>query len=112
MKKNDLKHLSRKELLELLLVQTKEMENLQKRLEVAEAELSDRHIKVEKAGNLAQAVININEVMQAAQEAADQYLENIKRMERDAKLHCEQLIKDAKMEAVEIKRKAFIEMES
>ena len=87
----ELKRLRRSELLELLLLQTKEMERLKEQLKKAEAELEDRRLKVDKAGNLADAVIEINGVMAAAQAAADQYLENIKQMEEEARIRLEQV---------------------
>ena len=80
MKEKELKRLSRAELLDLLLVQTKEAERLRKRLEKAEQELADRNVQIEKAGDLAHAVVQINGVMEAAQAAAQQYLDNIARM--------------------------------
>lgn len=95
----EMKKLSRAELLELLLVQTRETERLRKRLDAAEAELADRHLKVEKAGNLAQAVVELNGVMEAAQAAAQQYLDNIARMEEEARQRCEQMVSEARQEA-------------
>ena len=86
----ELKKLRRSELLELLLLQTKEMERLKEQLAKAEAELTERRLKVEAIGNLADAVIEINGVMAAAQAAADQYLENIKLMEDLARIRLEQ----------------------
>lgn len=79
-----LKHLSRAELLELLVLQTKENERLQERIKELEGQLADRQIRINNAGNLAQAVLEVNRVIEAAQIAADQYLENAKRMEQEA----------------------------
>lgn len=73
----ELRRLSRSELLEMLITQTEENQRLQSRLEAAEAQLSDRRIAVEKAGTLAEASLALNGVFEAAQAAAQQYLENI-----------------------------------
>lgn len=87
MTEKELKRLSRSELLELLLIQTKETERLTKELEETKKLLSDRYLRIEKAGDLAHAVLEINGVMAAAQAAAKQYLDNIVRMEQEMKLH-------------------------
>jgi hypothetical protein len=74
----ELHRLSRKELLDLLIQQSKETKNLQERLDAAEEQLASRRIEVENAGSIAEASLRLNGVFQAAQEAADQYLENVR----------------------------------
>lgn len=106
MKEKELKRLSRAELLELLLVQTKETERLRKKLEKAEEELADRHLRVQKAGDLAHAALEINGVMEAAQAAAQQYLDNIAQLEKETKLQCEKLLSEARREAAQIQKSA------
>lgn len=93
MDNKELRKLRRSELLELLLLQTKEVERLRGLLEKAEVELTERRLKLEVIGNLADAVVEINGVMAAAQAAADQYLENIAAMEAETRLRCTQALK-------------------
>ena len=76
----DLRRLSRSELLEMLIAQTEENRQLKIRLERAEAQLRDRRIAVEKAGSLAEAALQLNRVFEAADKAAQQYLENVRLM--------------------------------
>ena len=95
----ELKRLSRSELLELLLVQTRERERLEKELEEARKMLEDRQLRIDKAGDLAHAALEINGVMEAAQAAARQYLENIERMERETRRRCDEMLIKATMEA-------------
>jgi len=95
MTEKELKKLNRAELLELLLIQTKENEKLRERLKKREEKLADRRIKIEQAGNLAEAVLAVNKVMEAAQEAAQQYLDNIAAMEAETKEKCEKLLAEA-----------------
>ena len=73
-----LKKLSRADLIELLLEQTKRNEEL-------EEKLKDRSIKLEKAGNIAEASLGLNEVFEKAQAAADLYVENIQNLYEEAK---------------------------
>ena len=102
----DLKRLSRTELLELLLEQTRERERLEKRLEEVERQLADRQIRLEKAGDIAHAALEINGVMEAAQAAARQYLHNVEKLEKETRQRCEQMLTRARVEALEIRSKA------
>jgi hypothetical protein len=80
---SELKKLNRTELLELLLEVTRENERLKKRLKIYEEAVQDREIAIAESGSLAEAAMKISGVLEAAQEAADLYLENIMRMERE-----------------------------
>ena len=53
-------------------------------------------------GSLAEAMLDVNGVMAAAQAAADQYLENIAAMEAETKQRCENMIRAAQKEAQRI----------
>lgn len=76
----ELRHLSRSELLEMLLAAAKENERLKAELEQSKAELRDRRIQMENAGTLAEAALQLNGVFQAADAACAQYIENIQRI--------------------------------
>lgn len=76
----ELRRLRRRELLELLIVQTDENEKLKKELSRAQAELNNRRIAIECAGSLAEAALQLNGVFEAADRAAKQYLENVRRV--------------------------------
>lgn len=98
----ELKKLSRAELLELLLEQTKEVERLREELQRAKRLLRNRRIRIQEAGDLAHAVLDINGVMESAQAAAQQYLDNIADMEERTRIRCEQMIEEAQQEAQRI----------
>lgn len=70
--KNDLKHLRRSELIDLIY-------EMKKR----EIELQTREITIEKAGSIADAAVQLSGVFQAAQEAADSYFKSIKAKEKE-----------------------------
>lgn len=74
----DLRRLSRAELLEMLIAQTKEHDKTKAELAEAERQLSNKVLKIENAGSIAQAAMQMNGVFEAAQRAADQYLENVR----------------------------------
>lgn len=80
MTNRDLKRLSRVELLELLLEEKRENDRLREQLEKTEERLNSRNIEIEYAGSIAEAALALNGVFEAAQKAADQYLENVRRL--------------------------------
>ena len=65
-------------MLELLAQQERELQDLRKEVADKEAALADRRIRMESAGSIAEAALKINEVFEAAQRAAEQYLESLK----------------------------------
>ena len=77
MTEKELKKLNRKQLLELLLVQTEKADSLALELEEARKKLEDKIIIQKEAGSIAEASMKLNEVFLSAQCAANQYLENI-----------------------------------
>ena len=79
----ELRKLSRSDLLELLISQTEENQVLKSRVDQMQDQLLDRRIAVDKAGSIAEASLQLNGVFQAAEKAAQQYLENIQRMSEE-----------------------------
>ncbi len=81
----ELKKLSRKDLLELLLEQTRRAEQLQEQLDEKNKELENKRIIIENSSSLAEAALKLNGIFEAAQKAADDYLYNIKCSAEDNK---------------------------
>ena len=79
----ELRKLSRSDLLELLISQTEENRVLKGRVDQMQDQLLDRRIAVDKADSIAEASLQLNGVFQAAEKAAQQYLENIQRMSEE-----------------------------
>jgi len=80
MKDKELRRLSRQELLEMLIEQTKRADELQEKLNQLEAQLESRELTINNAGSLAEAALRINKVFEAADKAAAQYIEAVKKM--------------------------------
>jgi hypothetical protein len=74
-----LKKMSRTELLELLVEQSEQIEKLEKDLKIAMVLLKKRQIELKQSGNIAEAALKLNGVFEAAQKAADEYVENVRR---------------------------------
>jgi len=85
MTEKDLKKLNRKQVLELLLRQTERADLLEAKLEEAENKLCDRALAEAEAGSLAEASLRLNGVFEAAEAAASQYLENVKKFSGEGK---------------------------
>lgn len=76
----ELRRLSRSELLEMLVEQMKENEELKLKLKRAQMKLRNRQIAINEAGSIAEAALKLNEVFEAADKAAKQYLDNVRRL--------------------------------
>ena len=83
MTNKELKKLTRAELLEMLLIQSREKQKLEEELAEARKELSEKEIRIAESGSIAEAALKLSGVFEAAQRAADQYLENIKNREAE-----------------------------
>ncbi len=79
----ELRKLSRAELLELLLEEIQENQQLRMKLKHAYEKLADKTIRLEESGSIAEAALRLNSVFEAAQAAADQYVENVRRLAQE-----------------------------
>lgn len=99
MTSGELKNLSRGELLEMLIAQVEENEKLRAKLQEAERELNSRYIKVNEAGSIAEAALQLNGVFQAAEAAAQQYLDNIRTRNELHEKVCKKEAEEARVKA-------------
>ncbi len=76
----ELKRMSRRELVEIIYEMKKNEQRLQAQLETAKEALAKRELYVNQAGSIAEAALALNQVFEAAQAAADDYLRNVKMM--------------------------------
>ncbi len=75
----ELKKLSREKLLDLLLEVAQENEDLRAQNEDLRARLDSKETRLSEAGNIAEAALAIAGVFEAAQDAAQVYLANVRR---------------------------------
>lgn len=73
----ELRKLSRKDLMQILLEQSWEIRALREELAQKDAELADRKIKIENAGSIAEAALQLSGIFEAAEAACKQYKENL-----------------------------------
>jgi len=104
----ELRKLNRYQLLELLIIQTERADKLQKKLEHAEAEMNDKDIRLTALGSIADASLQLSGVFEAAQKAADIYLnaaqKKAEEIEAEARQTALSIIEDAKAKARRILR--------
>lgn len=108
----ELKRLSRSELLEMLIQQSKELERLRKQLDAAESALQNREIAITNAGSIAEAALQLNGVFTAAQDACQQYMENICHLSQNQDRICAQRDAESQAEAKRIVEEARKESEA
>ena len=107
----EIRKLSRTSLLEMLVQQGRELEQVKAELQAAKEALESKSITIEKAGNIAEASLALNCIFEKAQEAADQYLGNIKNkeLELQAQQQANTAEADKLLEQARIKCKALAE---
>jgi hypothetical protein len=91
MTERELRRLSRADLLELLLAQRRENEQLRCMLDQTQSQLADRTIKIDNAGTLAEASLQLSGIFTAAQDACQYYVDNIQQLSERQSLVCQQM---------------------
>jgi cell division septum initiation protein DivIVA len=85
MTNKELRKLSRENLLEIMVEQQRRIESLEDQVEELTETLRDRRIAISESGSIAEAAIQLSHVFEAAQMAADTYLENVRVQSRRMK---------------------------
>ena len=80
MTEQKLRKLSRMELLEMLLEQSKEVERLRQENQRLAEQLESRRIMIDEAGSIAEAAMELNQIFETAQKTAEQYLQNVRQL--------------------------------
>jgi len=114
MKEQDLRKLTRGELLEMLIQQSEELEQVQEKLWDCELQLKNRKLQMDQAGSIAEAALKVSGVFEAAEVAASQYLENIKEHSEKQSAYTEEarkLLEDTRIQCAEMKAKTAAECE-
>lgn len=106
MKDKALRRLSRADLLELLIERTREndqmaarLREVEQQLKRANQQLEERRIAIDNAGSIAEAALQVNGMIDAAQRTASQYIENIERMQKEQAQTCLRLESESRERA-------------
>ena len=99
MNDKEIRKLNRSQLIEIiyqLQLNQEELEEENKKLKEA---LEDKRLHIKNAGNLAYAALELNKVMEAAQNAADMYLNEIREIRKETEAQCIHILKTTKEKA-------------
>ena len=98
----DYRKMNRRELEDRIAAQDKEIEELKNALEDANVRLQSRAIDIDNVGDLAGACVKINGVFEAAQNAAEQFLENIRMRKEKTDRICQERDSESREKAIEL----------
>lgn len=76
----NVRKMSRKELLEVLVLQSRKIDFLEGELAKKNKIISDRKITIKDAGSIAEASLRLNDIFKIAQDSANDYLKSIEAM--------------------------------
>ena len=76
----DLSRMKKRDLLEIMLAQGKEIDALRARIAELEGKLADREFEFMKLGSIAEASLAVTDIFKEAEKAANIYLENARRL--------------------------------
>ncbi|MBR4882228.1 MAG: hypothetical protein IKU19_09845 [Clostridia bacterium] len=98
----EFKRLNRAQLIEIIYQLQLKIDDLTERNIELENALSDKRLHISNAGNLAEAVLKINDCFTSAQNAADQYLNEIKAIREEIESERQSILEQARAEAMTI----------
>ena len=98
----EFKRLTRAQLIDIIYQLQTQIDELTKKNQEAEEALEDKRLRINSAGNIAQAALEINDCFRHAQNAAEQYLNEIKAMHAETKLQCQKALDNARLNAAAI----------
>lgn len=101
----ELRHLSRKELIEIIYEYQKREVQFQDAVDTLTGKLKKRELQMKEAGSIANAALSINAVFEAAQAAADQYLASVKALDSENNSRTQQMLTEAQEQADSIVQK-------
>ena len=108
MNEKSLKKLTRYQLLELLISQTERADKLQARLDEMQKQMEAQKLELSTLGSIAEASLQLNGVFQAAQKAADLYVEAAKKHAEEIEIYARdgatEILMRAQAEASRIKK--------
>ena len=95
----EFKRLSRAQLIEVIYRLQLELDKANEEKQALESELNDKRLRLSNAGNIADAALEINNCFRSAQNAAEQYLNEIKTIREETEAERQRILKEAKAEA-------------
>ena len=98
----EFKRLTRAQLIDIIYQFQLKVDELNDRIQELEAALADKRFRIDSAGNIAEAALEINDCFLSAQNAVEQYLDEIKAIREDTEAQRQQILAAAREEAKDI----------
>lgn len=95
----EFKRLSRSQLIEIIYQFQLQVDKLTEENKELERELADKRLRLSNVGSIADAALEINDCFRSAQNAAEQYLNEIKAIREETKAERQKILMQAKAEA-------------
>ena len=98
----EFKRLSRSQLIDIIYQFQLQVDKLTEQNGELERELADKRFRLRNAGNIADAALEINNCFRSAQNAAEQYLNEIKAIREETEAERQRILTEAQAEAAAI----------
>ena len=95
----EFKRLSRAQLIDIIYKLQLELDKVNEEKQALESELEDKRLRLQSAGNIAEAALEINDCFRSAQNAAEQYLNEIKAIREETEAERQRILKEAQAQA-------------
>ena len=95
----EFKRLTRAQLIEIIYQFQLQVDKLTEQNQELERELADKRLRLQSAGNIAEAALEINDCFRSAQNAAEQYLNEIKAIREETEKERQRILAQAQAEA-------------
>ena len=95
----EFKKLTRAQLIDIIYQFQLQIDKLTEQNQELERELADKRLRLSDAGNIADAALEINNCFRSAQNAAEQYLNEIKIIREEAEAQRQRILSEAQAEA-------------
>ena len=102
----ELRRLRRRDLLEMLVEAENRNEALIEENHQLREQQKNREIRISKAGSIADAALQLSGIFEAAQEAAAQYVESVRKISEEPERTAELILAEARRRAEEIEAEA------
>ena len=98
----EFKRLSRAQLIDIIYQLQLELDKVNEEKQELESRLADKRLRLQSAGNIAEAALEINDCFRSAQNAAEQYLNEIKAIREETEAERQRILSEAQAEAAAI----------
>ena len=95
----EFKRLSRAQLIDIIYELQLELDKVNEEKQELESKLADKRLRLQSAGNIAEAALEINDCFRSAQNAAEQYLNEIKAIREETEAERQRVLAKAIAEA-------------